>query len=341
MSAPYFPSTLLRPVQRALAGLLVACLPFSALAQKAQDPAPVRLRLDWTTLGYHAPFYYGVSQGIYERAGIRLSIEEGKGSAAVAQLAASGNDDFGFSDATTVAQLVGKGLPGKVVMGILRGTTIAMYFAPGRGISAAQDLKDRKIAVCPGDAISAYISPYLQSIGLNGDELQQLSVDCTLKYTVVAQGRADAVMTYATAARPLLQKVGIQDPITFSPGPNFYLPGHGIVASEKIIRDKPELIRKFVKATAEAWQAAAQDPDAAVQAVIAARPLLKDEQASLKEALLTSLRYTDSPSSTGQPFGWQMPQDWQRALDILKQYANLPASTTGAQVYTNDFLAER
>src|SRR5690606_21102557 len=67
---------------------------------QAQDTTPVRLRLDWTTLGYHAPFYYGVAKGIYERAGIKLSIEEGKGSASVAQLTASDSDDFGFSDAT-------------------------------------------------------------------------------------------------------------------------------------------------------------------------------------------------------------------------------------------------
>ena len=341
MHAPFTPSPLLRRVQRGLAGLVLACLPFSVSAQKAQDPVPASLRLDWTTLGYHAPFYYGVAQGIYERAGIRLAIEEGKGSASVAQLAASGNDDFGFSDATTVAQLIGKGLPGRVVMGILRGTTIAMYHAPGRQINTPQDLKGRKIAVCPGDAISVYIPPYLKSIGLKGDEVQQLSVDCTLKYTVVAQGRADAVMTYATAAKPLLQKVGIQNAETFTPGPDFYLPAHGIVVSEKLIRDKPELIRKFVAATVEAWQAAAKDPDGAVQAVIAARPLLKDEGAALKETLLMSLRYTDAPSSAGKPFGWQAPQDWDRALDILRQYSSLPDAIKGEQVYTNDFLGEK
>lgn len=304
----------------------------------ASETVPVKLRLDWTTLGYHAPFYYGVAQGIYEQEGIKLTIEEGKGSASVAQLAASGNDDFGFSDATTVAQLVAKGLPGKVVMGILRGTTLAMFFPSDRGIKAPADLQGRKISVCPGDAISVYIEPYLKSLGLTGTELSKLSVDCTLKYTVVAQGRADLVMSYGTAGKPLLQKVGISEPATIPPGPGFYLPGHGIVASNKLINERPDVIRRFVAATAKAWDAAAKDPDGAVKAVTDARPLLKSDQAALKDTLLISLNYLDAPSSSGHPFGWQSPQDWETALDLLDQYADMASSIEPSDVMTNDFI---
>jgi len=300
----------------------------------AAEAVPATLRLDWTTLGYHAPFYYGVAQGIYEQEGIKLTIEEGKGSASVAQLAASGNDDFGFSDATTVAQLVAKGLPGKVVMGILRGTTLAMFFPPDRGIKTPADLQGRTISVCPGDAISVYIEPYLKSLGLGGTELDKLSVDCTLKYTVVAQGRADLVMSYGTAGRPLLQKVGIADPATLSPGPGFYLPGHGI-------NERPDVVRRFVAATAKAWEAAAKDPDAAVKAIIDARPLLKADEVALKDTFLISLDYLDAPSSAGHPFGWQSPDDWETALDLLDQYADMASSVQPSDVITNDFIPEK
>lgn len=307
----------------------------------AQSAEPARLRLDWTTLGYHAPFFYGMEQGIYEKAGIKLSIEEGKGSASVAQLAANGSDDFGFADATTVAQLVDKGLPAKVVMGILRGTTLSLFYAPGRGISKPADLKGRKIAVCPGDAISVYIPPYLKSLGLTGSEVELLPVDCNLKYTVVAQGRADAVMSYGTAGGPLLQKVGIANAPSFSAGPGFYLPAHGIVVSDKVTRDRPDFVRRFVSATAEAWAAAAKDPDAAIQAVIKARPLIKNEGETLKQTFQVSLNYLNAPSSSGQPFGWQATQDWNVALEILRQYANVGVSLTPARVMTNQFVEGR
>ena len=312
----------------------------SATAQ-AQELVPVRLRLDWTTLGYHAPFFYGVAQGIYERAGIRLTIEEGKGSATVAQLVGSGNDDFGFADSTTVAQLVAKGLPVKVVMGVLRGTTLTMFYAPGRGINAPADMKGRKLAVCSGDAISVYIPAYLKSIGLATTDVEQISVDCNLKYAVVAQGRADAVMTYGTAGKPLLQKVGVQNPGTFRAGSDFYLPAHGIVTSDKMVKERPDLVRKFVNATAEAWAAAAKNRDGAVQAVVDARPLLKSDQAALGETFVTSLGYLDSPSSAGKPFGWQSPEDWAKALTILKESAGVPASLAQSNVITNDFIAPK
>lgn len=331
--------TLLSPLARgrqAFAAALAAGL-FASTAF-AQTPATASLRLDWTTLGYHAPFYYGVEQGIYERAGIKLNIEEGRGSASVAQLAASGNDDFGFSDATTVAQLVDKGLPGKVVMGILRSTTLTMFYAPGRGINKPSDLQGKKVAVCPGDALSAYIPPYLKSLGLKGNEVELLSVDCNLKYTVVAQGRADAVMSYGTAGGPLLQRVGVNNAANFRAGPDFYLPAHGIVVSDKLAQQKPEVIRRFIAATQQAWAAAAKDPDAAVQSILKAKPLLKNEAPVLKETLQLALTYLDAPGSTGQPFGWQSPQDWAKTIGILREYANTTANLTPERVMSNQYL---
>ncbi|CAN5462903.1 ABC transporter substrate-binding protein [soil metagenome] len=318
---------------------LLAGASLAASMAQAQELTPVRLRLDWTTLGYHAPFYYGAAKGIYEKAGIKLEIEEGKGSASVTQLAASGADDFGFADATTVAQLVAKGLPAKVVMGVLRGTTIAMFYADGRGINAATDMKGRKISVCPGDAISVYIPAYFKSVGIDAATVEQFPVDCSLKYTVVAQGRADGVMTYATAGKPLLQKVGIKEPGRFKAGSDFYLPSHGIVASEKMIKEKPEVVRRFVAATAQAWAAAMKDPDGAVDAIIAARPLLKGDAATIKETFVTSLDFLDSPSTKGKAFGYQSPEDWQKALDILQEYAGMPKTVKADAIYTNAFVA--
>ena len=53
-----------------LAGLTVAmCFASQAVAQEKAT-----LRLDWTALGYHAPFYLGVSRGYYRDAGIDLTI---------------------------------------------------------------------------------------------------------------------------------------------------------------------------------------------------------------------------------------------------------------------------
>ncbi len=42
--------------------------------------SPVNLILNWTPTADHSPFYYAKAQGWYEKAGIDLTIETGKGS---------------------------------------------------------------------------------------------------------------------------------------------------------------------------------------------------------------------------------------------------------------------
>src|ERR1700716_4201426 len=60
-----------------IAGLALALLAPSFPAGAAES---VNLILNWTPTADHSPFYYAKAQGWYEKAGIDLNIEVGKGS---------------------------------------------------------------------------------------------------------------------------------------------------------------------------------------------------------------------------------------------------------------------
>ncbi|MEJ0068793.1 MAG: ABC transporter substrate-binding protein [Pseudomonadota bacterium] len=66
-----------RRIQATVTGLALGVL--IAFGAQAQTPKKMTLRLDWTALGYHAPFYLGVARGWYREAGIDLQVLEGKG----------------------------------------------------------------------------------------------------------------------------------------------------------------------------------------------------------------------------------------------------------------------
>ena len=66
-----------------IAGLALALAAPVALvttAVPALAAESVNLILNWTPTADHSPFYYAKAQGWYEKAGIDLSIETGKGS---------------------------------------------------------------------------------------------------------------------------------------------------------------------------------------------------------------------------------------------------------------------
>jgi NitT/TauT family transport system substrate-binding protein len=311
-------------------------VPASAGAQESAT-----LRLDWTALGYHAPFYYGVARGFYRDVGLDVKVLEGKGSPAVGMLVGNGSDDFGFADASTIAQQISQGLPVKMVMGIFQKSTLALFFPKDKGISKPADLKGKRILLCPTDGLIKYLPIYLKNIGLTMDDVKVVMVDCSIKYSYLAQGNADVAGSYGTAGGALLKSVGFKDIGKFDyADAGIDLPSHGIVASDATIRDKADEVKRFVAATARSWTEAQAHPDGAVAALVAANPLDQGKEATLKETLLASFQYIETPDVAGKPFGWQSPEQWKRATDLLVQATGMKPPSSVDDFFTNQFIGK-
>ena len=329
----------MKPVKYVIPACIGLVAIMSAGDGLAQDLRKTSLRLDFVATGYHAPFYLGVAKGLYREQGIDLQVQEGKGSANSATLVGTGADDLAFADATTTARLVAQGLPAKVVLGIFQKPTLAIYFPTAGKIKKPADLKGSRISMCPPDGMAQYVPAYLEAVQLKTSDVEFVTVDCSVKYTVVAQGKADAVASYLTAGKPLLAAVGIANSSEFDyADAGIFLPSHGIVASAKTIQDNPKLIEQFNTATVKSWAAAKQDPDASIAAFVAANPLQKGRETVLKEALVSSFSYLSTPGTAGKPFGWQSPEEWEKAKVVLMKYANMPTSASVANFFTNDFV---
>ncbi len=329
-------------LQRYAMRIIAVCLAVAlASAGHAEPLKKATLRVDWTILGYHAPFFLGVAKGYYRDAGIDLTILEGNGSANVTALVGNGNTDFGFVDASTAAQLIAKGMPVKVITGIFQRSTLALFYPVGKGISKPSDLRNKRILSCPTDGLIKYLPAYLRGVGLTMDDVKITTVDCSIKYSYLAQGRGDAASSYGTAGKPLMQAVGIADVGKFDyADAGIVLPSHGIVASTDEIKNDPEKVRRFVSASVRAWIDAREHPDEAVAAVIAANPLLDDKRQLLKDTLVASLQYIETPATAGKPFGWQSPEDWSKATKLLVEMTDMQKPESSSLFFTNEFITK-
>ena len=313
---------------------ILALITGQAVAQQSAT-----LRLDWTTLGYHAPFYLGVSRGYYRDEGLNVSVLEGKGSPAVGTLVGNASDDFGFADASTIAQLITQGLPVKMVMGIFQRSTLALFFPKDKGISKPTDLKGKRILLCATDGLIKYLPFYLKYYGMSLDDVKVVTVDCAIKYSYLAQGNAEVAGSYGTAGEALLKSVGFKNVGKFDyADAEINLPSHGIVTSTATIQSKPDEVRHFVAATAKAWKDAHLHPDDAVAALVAANPLNQGKEAQIKETLLASFQYIETPGTKGKPFGWQSPDEWQKAAKLLVEATGMKAPASPDEFYTNAFI---
>src|SRR5690348_18425848 len=84
----------------------------AALAALAALPAAAQQKLDfilnWVPGGDHAPYYYAKKLGWYQKEGIDLNLEPGKGSALATQKVGAGANPVGLADMAGVLVEIGR-----------------------------------------------------------------------------------------------------------------------------------------------------------------------------------------------------------------------------------------
>jgi NitT/TauT family transport system substrate-binding protein len=297
------------------------------------------LRLDWTALGYHAPFFLALQRGYYREQDIDLKIEEGKGSGTGIQLVGNGVDTFAFADAATAAKSISNGIPVKVAMGIIQHSPLAIVYPIDRGIRGPEDLKGKLIATCGGSGGVPLLPAYLKSVNLVSSDIKLIVTECSAYFPLVAQGKADASISYFPVAKSVLGSLGINNLgrlLFWDAG--VMLPAHGIVVSTETIKRNPQLIRRFVIATAKGWREAAKDPAAAVDAMVASFPLLKGKETTLSRELADTMEFVTAAEVPGKGFGWQSPDEWKKSERILIEYLDMKPAATLDAYFTNEFI---
>ena len=115
----------------------------------AQAGQSVSLILNWTPAADHSPFYYAKSQGWYEKAGIDLAIEVGKGSGVSSLKVGSGGAPFGIADLATMLVARSKGADAVALMSIYANTGQTFYWLKSTASTARRISPAARSAIRP------------------------------------------------------------------------------------------------------------------------------------------------------------------------------------------------
>jgi NitT/TauT family transport system substrate-binding protein len=304
----------------------------------AEGLTPVSLRLDWVTGDYHAPFFVGVEKGYYKDEGLDVSIEPGNGSATVAQAIGNGNGTFGFVDGATMMNLVSKGLNVKAVMGIYQTSPLAIVFDVKRGIQKPKDLEGKKIGVTNGEAPLILLPAFFKAAGVDPAKVTLVNGSAATKSAILLSGRVDATADFGFARIPQVGELGMTAAQFKYASYGVNVPGNCIIARVDYLKSHPDIVRKFVHATAKAFDWTVGHPAEAVDILIKANPGIKIPRDVSIKVLLLSLDLLHTDATKGQPIGLMSPDDWRRAEDLLAQYQGLKKLGDVDSYMTNEFV---
>lgn len=313
----------------------------SAGAARAADN--VHLMLDWIPTGDYAPYYAGIASGIYKRNNIDLRISRGNGSGDTLSKVAGGAADIGMADIS--ALFTGRqrsSLPLKMIGAVYAHSPHSLFVLKDSGITNFSGLEGKKIGITPGNSHKLYFPAVAAAANTNPDKIEWVTVDGSAMGPLLISGRVDAIPTYSTNffyQNKQAKKAGKE--LSYLPfvDAGFAIYSLAFHTTEANIEKRPEMLRNFMKATSEAWEAAKKDPEATCQAHVKAVPQvdLDDCIGSLKATL--SFIFTDHAKEAG--VGGITSERLKKTYEVVAQAQQLDAKVDPSTAVDMSFLSPK
>ena len=309
-------------------------------AVQAAD-TPLKFQLDWRFEGPAALFVHPEQKGYFKQAGLDVNVEAASGAGAI-QRVASGTHDLGFADLAALMEFHANNpdAPIKpVAIMVIYNTTPASVMALRKsGITKAADLTGKKMGAPIFDAGRRTFPIFAQANGVG--EVQWSTMEPQLRETMLARGDLDAVTGYTFTSLLNLEARGIKrEDVVVLPyathGVQLY--GNVIIASPRLIAEKPEAVRAFLKAFARGAREGIANPEAAIASMKAKDGLVNVPQ-EVKRLKLTIETAIDSKGAREEGFGQLRTERLARmAEQVAKAYATKNPVPANA-VWNGSFL---
>ena len=312
-----------------------AMLALSATTAFAQGAGkPMKLTLNFLAAAPNAGFMMAKQMGLYEKAGINLTIEEGKGSGTTAQMVATGQTDIGFADAPAAMQLRTKGAPVKIIAPVLQTNGFAIISLEEMNILTPKDLIGKKVAVQPGTAQTTLLDAILAGNQIDKTKVDVIAIDPGAFVGAALEKKVDAILGGADFHSIQMRERGFKVRDIFYRDVGVPTVGLSMIARDDRIKADADLFRKFVEASLMGWDAARKNPDAAADAVVAQFPAVKKAQVLAQFDVVNKLLCAPGATSLGK-----VPEtNWSVSFDLLTQYLGLPKDKPVTDYYSTELL---
>lgn len=326
--------------------MLTACASSSvtpnATATSSAAPATIRatdgqqsvtMMLDWTPNTNHAGLFIAQANGWYTDAGLDVTIIQ-PGEQGALSAVATGAADFGVSVSEELLPARTQGVPVVSIAAILASNTSAFLSLDTDNITAPADFAGNRYGGFGGQLETALVEQLVECGGGSADQVDFVEVG-NVDYRVgLERDFYDFVWIFEGWDGIRLQDAGVNTiPLAdhFDCIPDWYTPV--LVTNEALIAQDPELVSRFVAATARGYDVATTDPDAAAAALLEGAPELD------KDLVKASADYlADKYATEGEEWGHQTQQVWQRFSEFLTKSGLITTPVNVDDAFTNTFL---
>lgn len=324
----------------AVIGMLLMSTVMGTHAATAQTK--VRFTLDWIPGATHGAFLIALQKGYYKAEGLDVTIDRGKGSAEVVRQLASNVYDMGFPDINVVMDFNSKN-PDQAFPVLMSGyeeAPAAIIMLKSSGITEPKQLNGKKLGSAVNDSTFKLFPIFAKQTGIDMSSMQIQNIEPGLREVLLAQKKVDAIPGQIFNSLLELKAKGVPaSDINYFMYKDYGLElyGNSVAASRQFLKEHPDAVKGFLRATIKGLKDMARDPELAVKAAVAYEPLLNPdiERERLRVALDCCI-LTETVRKKG--FG-DVDQDRLRnIITLITEAYKLPRKPTLEEVFNPDYL---
>jgi NitT/TauT family transport system substrate-binding protein len=316
----------------AMLAAAVLALPRAAAAES------VAFGTDWKAEAEHGGFYQAIATGIYQRYGLEVNLRPGGPQVNHAQLLAAGVLDFNIASNSFVPlNFVREKIPMVAVAAIFQKDPSVLIAHPGQGNYSLAALKGRPIMISGDTRVTSWLF-LKQKFGYTDDQIRPYTFS-------VAPFLADpkAIQQgYLTSEPFIIEKEGVHPVVMLLADAGYGSYGALIETSEKLVRENPGLVQRFVDASIEGWYSYLFGDPAPGNALIKRdNPEMTDALIAYGRDKIKEYGIIDSGETKQNGIGAMSEARWRDFFDTTTKAGLYPAEMGFATAYTLQFINKR
>ncbi len=304
--------------------------PVSASAEKTLTK--VRLPMGFIPNIQYAPYYIAVDKGYFATEGIELEFDY-KFETDGLKLVGAGELPFAIVSGEQVVLARSKQVPVIYVMQWFQKFPIAIVASGKANINSPADLKGKTVGL-PGLFGATYVGwrAFLNANGLSEADVKQEAIGFT-QVAALSEGKKDVVVGYVSNEPIQLESKGVPIKV-FRVSDQVNMVANGILTSDKVAKENPELVRRFIRAVLKGMADTVSNPDEAMKISAKYVETLKSDDAVQRKVLDATIELMKGGSKPGasDESAWENTQATLLAMGQIKEKMDVKT------YYSNAFL---
>jgi len=307
-------------------------------ATAATNAQTVRFGTDWKAEAEHGGYYQAIATGIYRRHGLDVELRQGGPQVNHAQLLAAGRLDFNIATNSFVPlNFAHQNIPMVAVAAIFQKDPSVLIAHPGQGDDSLAALKGKPIMIGSDTRVGSWIF-LKKKFGYTDDQIRPYTFS-------VAPFLADpkAIQQGYLSSEPFtIEGAGVKPVVLLIADAGYTSYSSLIQTSDKLVRENPDLVQRFVDASIEGWVSYLYGDPAPANALIKRdNPEMTDALLAYGIAKIKEYGIVDSGDAKKYGIGAMTNARWRDFFDIMAGAGVYPKDMYYKKAFTLQFVNKK